>query len=148
MCRIKYFFIPGLWICASLVFAQNPDNRQSAGQNTERRENLFFQGITGNNLVFYNDRNGLFYLKFRIDKWDYDNNDRVRELIKGNKYSVTFQFTKETENPEELKKEVKTSANKTEDQIAGKNIRKPGFVIIGVYKNHVSNPGNLRGIEK
>jgi len=99
--------------------------------NKEFQEKMFFQEISNNDLIFYNEKKKLYYLRFRMDKWDYENNTRVAQLIQGSEYLVVFQYTGEGE---------------MENSVGSKKIRKPGSIIFGLYKDHRSITDRIRGL--
>jgi hypothetical protein len=139
---MKYVIV--FFFSAMIIFAQGKENKP-AGElpdisketgkktNEEKSEKLFFQGILNNNLIFYNLKSKIYYINFRKDKWDYDNDDRVRELIEGNEYVVFFQYIGEVENQDK-------------NIINTESIRKNNTITTGAYLRHNFVTDSIRGL--
>lgn len=104
--------------------------------NQERQEKIFFQGFQNNHLIFYNSKNKLYYLQYRIDKWDYDNDDQIKNLIQGNEYLVFFKYISDVEDIEKISNPVKNS----------RVIRNKDTILTGIYKKHFPVMDSLRGL--
>lgn len=64
--------------------------------NNEYSRQLKFQSQWNDYLVFYETspavNKRLYYLRFRIDRWDYENDKNISELVSGEEYETGFVY--------------------------------------------------------
>ena len=130
---IIIYTIFSFFISFVICFAQE---KKAETINNERQEKIYFQGFQNNHLIFYNSKNKLYYLLYRKDKWDYDNDELVKNLIQGNEYLVSFLYISDVENI------GKTSNTATQSRV----IRNKDTILTGIYKKHSSVMDSLRGL--
>jgi len=80
---------------------------------------LFFQMKDGNDIVFYDKNGRSIWLKYRLDRWDYTNDNMVENLQQGYLYQVTFENEMVAENNNEKKDVNARLARKIENRMKG-----------------------------
>ena len=77
----------------SSVYSQDSAEKKYK-ENTTYTIDLSYQNKEGDFLVFYDSKGIPHYFRYRIDRWDYDNDKRVSLLRRGTQYKVTWVFLK------------------------------------------------------
>ena len=98
---------------------------QNYTPNKEYTQDLTYQNKDGDFIIFYNKKGIPCYLRYRIDKWDYDNDKIISELRRGTKYKVTWVF-------------LQYKPMKTIDVREEKVIRKSKKTPVGKYLKHLN----------
>lgn len=94
---------------------------------------LIFQNRYGNFIVFYDYSGRPLYLQYRIDRWDYRNDDVVKHLRRGLPYRIQFDYIGETvEAPKHDTKNIKQFFDENKDA-PERLIRQVDRVHIGVF---------------
>jgi len=88
---VVWFF---LWAAfPAALIALDLIDESALQEGSEYTLDLRFQSIENDFLVFY-DRDGVVvYLRYRIDRWDYEKKEEVVRLLQGMEYRVTFTFS-------------------------------------------------------
>lgn len=130
----KKFLAVTFFYIAALYGVDNKNNNESLKVNSTYEKKIIFQEKWNDYLIFYDNQKHLYYLKFRKDKWDYDNDAIIDQLVLGVEYLVSFEFTGTVNDASEL---VKKSTDK---QASGRDlkrkIRNPQVLYAGIYKSH------------
>lgn len=143
----KFLLLAGI---SSEIFSQSLEktDKPIPEKGREYQEKMVFQEIQNSYLIFFNAQKKIFYLQYRRDQWDYDNNEVIRKLIEGNLYNVWFTYTEDVETMDDLiTKENKSVVDAKSPK--SKSIRKRETIRKGIYKKHNSAEiETLRGFGK
>jgi len=124
--KISLLFLRNLFIStfllsclSSSVYSQD---KQKYKENSKYTQTLLYQNKEGDFLVFYDPKGIPHYLRYRIDRWDYDNEQKVSLLRRGTEYQVTWLFI--TYKPEKFTNSDQTMIiRKVEKTPAGKYLK-------------------------
>ena len=91
-CRTLLSLIPLFSTIHTFSLLRESDRRIDTRikENTEIFVKLNFEKKFGNFLVFYDFTGVSYYLKFKIDRWDYKPEKIAKKLVRGNTYKVKF----------------------------------------------------------
>ena len=99
---LVYFF--AIWFnfnsLSAFIGTDDPTLEKVATQNATGEIFLKYQHAQSDYLIFYDRHGSLLLLRYRRDKWDYDNNVLRDNLVRGITYKVKFSGMKKLSQKE------------------------------------------------
>lgn len=117
------------------VESENKTTKTELTPDSSYTLTLRFQSIWKDFAVFYDDQK-IYYLRYRKDRWDYDNDEKIKEFVQGIQYVVTFKFVKKINRKEELLKKRLPALQEQDLPDPTHTIRPKKLVFYGLYESH------------
>ena len=105
---------------------------------TQYRQKMRFQKLWKNYAVFYDSDHQQYYLRFRRDKWDYANLEKIKDFAESVEYLISFTYLLSAANEYATEKKIQGS----ETPALSRSNRKVKEIYFGVYKNHRNTRSN------